>query len=110
MGGDVKWSGTQECGKTELFVDNTTDQDHPCLMVQAAGQSPQVYAENITDLQFQYRLKNGNIVDVPILVDDVREVMISVTGRSEHEAYEVDDIDHRYRTYASSVNLRNFSR
>nr|QNO47590.1 hypothetical protein HEDHIHPB_00019 [Methanosarcinales archaeon ANME-2c ERB4] len=28
MGGDVKWSGTQECGKTELFVDDTTDFFH----------------------------------------------------------------------------------
>ncbi|KAF5412084.1 MAG: hypothetical protein C5S47_02165 [Candidatus Methanogasteraceae archaeon] len=34
MGGAVKRSGTQECGKTELFVDDTTDFFHeieePC--------------------------------------------------------------------------------
>jgi Tfp pilus assembly protein PilE len=94
--------------KVKFFIDNSTDPDHPNLMVEMLGMSPQVYAENISDLQFEYRLRNGTVVDVPVLAGDIREVLISVVGRSEHEAYEDDNIDFRLRTYASSVNLRNF--
>ncbi len=92
----------------KFYVDSKSDPDHPTLMVDILGMGPQVYAENIVDLQFQYRTKNGAVVDVPVLTNDVREVLIAVTGRSEHEAYEAMNTDYRTRTYASSVNLRNF--
>jgi hypothetical protein len=91
-----------------FFIDHTTDPEHPNLMIEIPGLGPQVYAENISDLQFQYRLKNGLIVDEPVVAADVREVLISVTGRSRHENYEDPNSDYRMRTYSSSVNLRNF--
>ncbi len=93
--------------QAKFFVDNTTDPSHPSLMVQMPGRTPQLYAENISDLQFRYRLTNGNIVDVPVLVDDVCEILISVTGRSSHVDYENPENGYRIRTYRSSVNLRN---
>jgi hypothetical protein len=47
------------------------------------------------------------VVDEPVLAEDVREVMISVTGRSKHPNYEDPNSDYRFRTYTSSVNVRN---
>ena len=91
----------------KFFIDHTTDPDHPTLMVQRPGRTPQIYADNITDLQFRYRLSNGTIVDEPVLVEDVREVLISVTGRSENPDYEDEENPYRHRMYSSSVNLRN---
>jgi hypothetical protein len=76
-------------------------------MISIPGESPHVFAENISDLQFHYRLKNGVIVDVPVLTSDVREVLISVTGQSRYPDSESDDDARRTRTYTSSVNLRN---
>lgn len=92
----------------KFYIDNTTDPDHPTLMIQVPGQPPAIFADNITDLQFQYRLKNGLVTDEPILVEDVREVLIGVTGRSARPDVELTTDDrYRYRSYASSVNLRN---
>ena len=91
-----------------FFVDNTTDPDHPNLMIYYPGLTgAAVFAENISDLQLQYKLKNGVIVDQPVVADDIREVLISVTGRSKNPDYEKTDDPYRHRTYASSVNVRN---
>ena len=92
--------------QVKFFIDNS-DADHPNLMIEMPGKGAQVYAENISDLQFRYRLENGNIVNVPPLIDDVTEVLISVTGRSAQPDYEMAEPDYRYRTYSSSVSLRN---
>jgi len=97
----------------KFFVDNTTDPDHPNLMMQLPGQSPQIYADNINDMQFQFTLKNGMVVDQPLLAEDIREVLIAITGRSRIQDYEASiDVEDpnsgfRLRTYTSSVNIRN---
>lgn len=93
--------------QVKFYVDETTDPDHPALMMQLAGQPPAVYAENITDLQFRYRLDNGTVVDQPVLVMNIREVIISVTGRSDKPDYAYDDPVYRNRNYTSSVYVRN---
>ncbi len=96
--------------RVRFYVDNTTDPDHPALMMETLRHGPQIYADNITDLQFRYRLTNGNIVDVPALAEDVREVLISVSGRGNNPDYELstdEDDYYRSRTYSSSVSLRN---
>jgi len=91
----------------KFFVDNTSHPDHPTLMMELPGQGPVPYAENISDLQFRYRLKNGTVVDQPVLMTDVREVMISVTGRSDQPDYAYDEPQYRNRNYTSSVFVRN---
>jgi type II secretory pathway pseudopilin PulG len=96
----------------KFFIDETTDPDYPTLMVQSMGQGPQIYADNIIDLQFQYRMKNGVLLDSLVLSDDLREVLISVTGRSLNEDIDFDnfgvtDDSYRYRTFGTSVFLRN---
>lgn len=91
------------------FYIDTTDVLHPNLMIQYMGQTPQVYAMNMTDLQFEYHMKNGDVLDQPILVDDIREIAISVTGRSNSPDPEAPDSTdaYRFRTFATSVYLRN---
>jgi hypothetical protein len=91
----------------KFYIDNTTDPTHPNLMVLVPGSPAAVFADNVVDLQFRYRLKNGMTVDVPPLVDDVREVRVEVTGRSARPDVERPNEPYRLRTYASSVNLRN---
>lgn len=94
--------------KVKFYIDNTTEPDHPKLMIQLYGQAPQVYAENISDLQFSYRMKNGNVEQEPILTENIREVLIDVNGHSNQP--EVDDQGHehfRNRSFSTSVYLRN---
>lgn len=98
--------------RVKFFIDDTTNPDHPSLMILAPGMtSPQVYAENITDLDFTYRMKNGTVVDEPVIADNIREVIISITGRSDSPTnWDRDDgaqDEYRSRTYTSSVNVRN---
>lgn len=93
--------------QVKFYIDKTTDHEHPALMMALPGKAPAMYAENIADLQFRYRLSNGTIVDQPVLMSDVREVMISVTGRSNQPDYAYDEPQYRNRTYSSSVFVRN---
>lgn len=93
--------------QVKFYIDSS-DIDHPNLMVLRPGQAPQVFAENITDLQFRYRLKNGMVVDAPTVISNIREVMISVTGRSNDPDYDLEGVDRlKSRTFSSSVYLRN---
>jgi hypothetical protein len=92
----------------KFYVDTLTDPNTPCLMVERPGSGPQVFAENISDLQFQYRMKNGVVFDEPPSIDDVREILISVTGHSGRADYDIPSGDTlRYRTFNTSVFLRN---
>ena len=93
---------------TQYYLDKS-DPNHPNLMVRTNNGGAQVYAEDISDLQFQFRLNNGTVVDVPPLVSDVREVLIAVTGRSHQTDAETPGQPYRYRTYTSSVNVRNLT-
>jgi hypothetical protein len=92
--------------KIKYYVDNTTDQQHPRLMVQYVGQSPQIYADNITDLQFRYLMSSGVIMDVPLLATMVREVIIDITARVEEPDEEFVN-QYRIRGLQTSVKVRN---
>lgn len=93
--------------QVKYYIDRT-DTLHPKLMMQLLGQSPQVYAENIEDLQFRYVMKNSAVVDVPVSTADIRSVRISLTGRSARPDPDFPADPYRRRTFASEVNLRNF--
>ncbi|NOY88794.1 MAG: hypothetical protein GXO93_05315 [FCB group bacterium] len=94
--------------RIKFYVDNTTDTAHPALMMQLQGQNPQVYAENISDLQFKYRMKSGQLLDVPDITENTREVQISITGHSNTPELADDGTQsYRYRTFSTSVYLRN---
>ncbi len=90
------------------FYLNRADTTHPELMMSSINGTPQIYADDISDLQFTYRLKNGTTVDVPVNYQDVVEVLISITGRSTNPDPDLPaGKQYRYRTFNTSVMLRN---
>ena len=94
--------------RVKYYIDNTTDPDHPKLMVQPMGKDPMVYAENISDLQFNYVMKNGAIETEPVLTENIREVMIDVTAHSNQPERDDNGEEHfRNRSFSTSVYLRN---
>jgi len=97
-----KGSKVIKMNRFKFFVDQS-DANHPNLMVQVPGQAAQVFAENITDLQFRYLLSSGAIVNVPILPDMIREVMIDVDARSDKAD---QDFQAQYRTRALSTRVK----
>lgn len=92
--------------RVKYYIDYS-DSLHPNLMIVLPGQSPQVYAENIDDLQFQYTMKNGAIVDVPAIVSNIREVIITMAARTANQDLDLPGNPYRRTTYTSRVNLRN---
>lgn len=88
-----------------FYVDNTTDSLHPALMYQRFDQ-PSIYADNIEDLQFTYRLSHGVIVDTLISASIVREVNIEVVARTDRQDNEILD-DYIRDTFRTTVYLRN---
>ncbi len=92
------------------FYINRADTTHPRLMMSPMNGTPQIYADDIVDLQFTYRLKNGTVVDVPPNYQDILEILISVTGRSANaDPDRPTGNQYRTRTYTTSVTLRNQS-
>lgn len=90
-----------------FFVDQS-DAANPTLMMQLPGQAPAIFADNVSDLQLRYRLKNGMVVDNPSMIEDIREVEIAITGRGQRAERDADgNRQYRSRTYTSSINLRN---
>lgn len=93
--------------RIKYYIDNS-DSLHPNLMMQLPGQAPQIYAENVVDLQFKYTMKNSLIIDVPAIVDDIRAVQIVLTARTDRPDPEFPNDPYRLRQYTSMVNLRNY--
>jgi len=93
-------------GQVQYYIDRT-DTLHPNLMVKVDNGAPQVYAENIIDLQFNYVMKNGTILDVPSIPKDVRKVDIQLLARTPLRDIKLTATPYRYREYASNVYLRN---
>lgn len=92
--------------RIKYYIDNS-DTLHPKLMVQLGSFAPQVYAEDIVDLQFTYTMKNGDVVDVPPLAKDVRAIGIVVKSRTPKKDVEFTESPYRFETYQSRVYLRN---
>jgi hypothetical protein len=94
--------------KEKYYIDDTTDPRHPKLMQVSIGRTPQVYGDNITDLQIKYVLSSGAVVDVPILATMIREVLINLTARTEradNESYN----QYRTRSLQTKVMVRNLA-
>ncbi|PKK83475.1 MAG: hypothetical protein CVT49_08625 [candidate division Zixibacteria bacterium HGW-Zixibacteria-1] len=93
--------------RIKYFIDNT-DSLHPNLMMELPGRSPQIYAENVADLQFRYTMKNGLTVDVPVIIDDLREVEIFLMAKTSLPDSDFPNDPYRQVQYTSRINLRNF--
>ena len=89
-----------------FYIDNN-DPTVSRLMVRQPGGTPQVYAENIADFQVTYRMKNGMVFDAPINVEDIREILLSLTGESADSRFDTDANRKNSREFTTSVFLRN---
>jgi hypothetical protein len=67
---------------------------------------PQVFAENIEDLQFVYGLADGAYTDSPPIGRVIREVNIALTARTEKEDLQFKG-QYRTRNYVTNVKVRN---
>ncbi len=90
----------------KYYIDQTTDLNHPRLMSQAFNQAAQIYADNITDLQFQYVLSSGATVDVPPIAAMIREVIIRLNSRTDR-ADNKFAVNYRTRNLETRVKVRN---
>jgi prepilin-type N-terminal cleavage/methylation domain-containing protein len=98
-------SGIFKIARFKYYIDRT-DANHPNLMVMVGDDAPQIYAENITNLNFSYLMSTGAIVDVPTLPDMVREVLISMSGRTDKADNDFHS-DYRFRSLTTRVKVRN---
>jgi type II secretory pathway pseudopilin PulG len=92
----------------KYYIDQTTDPLHPNLMAEKQHPPAQIYADNITDLQFQYVLSNGMVVDVPPFATMIREVIITMAARTDRPDNEMGD-QYRTRALQTRVKVRNLS-
>jgi prepilin-type N-terminal cleavage/methylation domain-containing protein len=89
----------------KFYIDKT-DTTHPNLMRQGVGETPQVYGEDIENLQFRYGLANGVFVDVPPAASVVREVLVTLTARTARKDLQFQG-QYRRRNLTSDVKVRN---
>lgn len=93
----------------KYYIDDT-DPNHPNLMIWTHKYGAQVYAENITDLQFQYVLMSGDIVDVPPNENMVREIIIGISAKTNSaddefmESFRTRDINTRVKVRNLGLN------
>jgi prepilin-type N-terminal cleavage/methylation domain-containing protein len=93
----------------KYYIDQTTDPSHPKLMRQMNGQTPEVFAEDIEDLQFVYTLADGSTTSSPANPDDIRVVAVRITARTERQDPDYPGDHYRRRVFSSRVQVRNLS-
>ncbi len=91
----------------KYYIDQTTDPSHPKLMRQVNGLTPQVYAEDIEDLQFVYTLADGSTTSTPANPDSIRTVVVRITARTERQDPDYPGDHYRRRVFSSRVQVRN---
>jgi type II secretory pathway pseudopilin PulG len=89
----------------KYYID-MSNRDHPSLAYRVSGQAPQIYADNITSLDFKYVLSSGEIVDTTSAAYMIREAIISLGARTDKA-----DNDflkpYRSRTLTTRIKIRN---
>lgn len=102
--------------EAKYYIDTATDPAHPKLMKIRNGLAPQIYAEDIVDLQFTYFLGGGapdTVGDVEDAGRDAREienVRILLQSRTQkRDPHWPADGGFRLRTLTSEIHLRNLN-
>ena len=91
--------------RIRFFVDRS-DTSHTNLMMQTFGSEPQIFAENVANLNFRYFLNNGAIVDQTNTPDKIRLVEIDLEGRTASRDRALFN-QYRTRNFTLRVNVRN---
>ncbi|UCE65969.1 MAG: hypothetical protein JSU85_14115 [Candidatus Zixiibacteriota bacterium] len=91
--------------RVRFFIDRSIS-EHANLMLQSFGSNPEVFAENIIDLNFRYFMADGSIVTQTSTPENIRMVEIDVVGRTDLSD---DDFitDYRARNFTLRVKVRN---
>ena len=100
-------SKVSKMNRYKYYIDQS-DPNHPNMMVQCWNKPAQIYADNITNLNFSYVLSNGDVVDAPTIPIMVREVRILVNGRNDKPDHEFFT-PYRTRSLETRVNIRNLA-
>lgn len=98
-------SKIMKLNRYKYYIDQSSV-DHPNLMVRLGNNTPQIFAENITNLNFVYVLSSGHALDVPTTPALVREIRFSITGRTDRVDNEFQT-PYRARTLDTRVKVRN---
>ena len=94
--------------QVKYYVDNTTNPDLPCLMIQQPWRDSIIYASGIEDLQFIYTLADGSTSNEPTSPSLIREIEITLTARTERRDLQFEG-DYRRRVLKSKVHIRNLA-
>ena len=93
----------------QYFV-NRSDTLHPMLMRTINGEPPQIYADDIFDLQFTFFTSKPDTVDVPAATDTVFAARVSMTAYTASEDVEAVKFGHagrKSRSMNTEVLIRN---
>ena len=93
--------------RDKFYVDNS-DTSHPNLMIERLGQPPEVYAENIEHLDFEYYMADSTSTIMFADPEEVRMIGINVRAKSFRPELNTVDGDYRKREFTLKVKLRNF--
>ncbi len=92
----------------KYFIDKTTDSLHPTLMRARNGKAPEVFAEDIEDLNFSYILTTGDTLPTPSNLSKLRSITISLVARTELKDPDFLGDGYRRRSLNTTVRMRNF--
>ena len=73
------------------------------------GAGDQLLAENIENLQLQYTLSNGTVVDSPTDPSDIRMISITLAGRTAIADSKASGDGYRRQTLSASIEVRNLT-
>jgi prepilin-type N-terminal cleavage/methylation domain-containing protein len=88
----------------KYYIDDT-DTLHPKFMVQGIDSIPEIYADDIADLQFKYKMADGAVLDTIWKDRYVREVMINLVARTAKSDLFLGH--YRNDTLTTRVRVRN---
>lgn len=99
-------SNILKISRIKFFISPNDDSTSSNLMIQLYGSQPEIFAENIIDLNFRYFLESGAIVTQTNMPSLIRMVEIDVLGRTESADPEFFQ-DYRTRNFTLRVKVRN---
>jgi len=93
--------------EARYWIDRSSDSLHPRFIRQVSGPG-EVYAEEISDLQFRYTLADGTVIDQPMVGDSIFAVDVNLAAQTVKQNLTIADATGRLnRTAQTSVVLRN---
>jgi len=93
--------------RNKFFIDRSNNAN-PNLMIERLGQSPEIYAENIEHLDFEYYLEDGTSTAMFTNPFDVRMIGINVRAKSFRPDLNSPNGNYRKRDFSLKVKLRNY--